>query len=175
VVSLFFDYAYQRYQLEQDLKMSKQDVKEEMRSMDGDPKIKAAPPPDRHAAPLAAAEKGSPDRRCRHHQSDSLRRRAEIRIRENACPARRRQGPGPHGPAHQGNRPRANIPLVERAPLARALYRMCDVGDEIPEQFYSAVAEILAYVYQLSRKLRKAGRQRRGLRTEREEEDGEFG
>jgi flagellar biosynthetic protein FlhB len=49
------------------------------------------------------------------------------------------------------------IPLVERPPLARALYRLCDVGDEIPEQFYSAVAEILAYVYQLSRQMRKAG------------------
>ena len=46
------------------------------------------------------------------------------------------------------------IPLVERPPLARALYRLCDVGDEIPEQFYSAVAEIIAYVYQLAGKFR---------------------
>jgi flagellar biosynthetic protein FlhB len=44
------------------------------------------------------------------------------------------------------------IPILERPPLARAIYRLCDVGDEIPEQFYSAVAEILAYVYELSRK-----------------------
>jgi flagellar biosynthetic protein FlhB len=50
----------------------------------------------------------------------------------------------------------AKVPLVERAPLARALYKMCDVGDEIPEEFYSAVAEILAYVYQLAKKLKKA-------------------
>ncbi len=48
------------------------------------------------------------------------------------------------------------IPIVERAPLARAIYRMCDVGDAIPEQFYSAVAEILAYVYELSGKARLA-------------------
>jgi flagellar biosynthetic protein FlhB len=42
------------------------------------------------------------------------------------------------------------IPILERPPLARALYRLVDVGHEIPEQFYAAVAEILAYVYELS-------------------------
>jgi flagellar biosynthetic protein FlhB len=41
------------------------------------------------------------------------------------------------------------VPIVERPPLARALYKMVEVGQEIPEQFYSAVAEILAYVYEL--------------------------
>jgi flagellar biosynthetic protein FlhB len=47
------------------------------------------------------------------------------------------------------------VPILERKPLARALYRLVDIGQEIPEQFYSAVAEILAYVYELSGKLRK--------------------
>jgi flagellar biosynthetic protein FlhB len=47
------------------------------------------------------------------------------------------------------------VPILERKPLARALYKMCEVGQEIPEQFYSAVAEILAYVYEVSGKLRK--------------------
>jgi flagellar biosynthetic protein FlhB len=47
------------------------------------------------------------------------------------------------------------IPILERKPLARALYKMCEVGQEIPEQFYSAVAEILAYVYELSGKIRQ--------------------
>ena len=47
------------------------------------------------------------------------------------------------------------VPIVENPPLAQALYKSVDVGQEIPEQFYSAVAEILAYVYELSGKLRK--------------------
>src|SRR5208282_1509806 len=38
----------------------------------------------------------------------------------------------------------AGVPIIERAPLARAIYRMVDVGEEIPEEFYAAVAEILA-------------------------------
>ena len=46
----------------------------------------------------------------------------------------------------------AGIPIIERPPLARAIYRMVEVGEEIPEEFYAAVAEILAYVYELSGK-----------------------
>jgi flagellar biosynthetic protein FlhB len=41
------------------------------------------------------------------------------------------------------------IPIVERKPLARALYDNVDVGQYIPEQFYRAIAEILAYIYEL--------------------------
>jgi len=47
------------------------------------------------------------------------------------------------------------VPILERKPLARALYKMCNVGQEIPEEFYSTVAEILAYVYELSGKMKK--------------------
>jgi flagellar biosynthetic protein FlhB len=42
-----------------------------------------------------------------------------------------------------------NVALLEAPPLARALYKHTDIGDEIPEQLYSAVAEVLAYVFQL--------------------------
>jgi flagellar biosynthetic protein FlhB len=48
----------------------------------------------------------------------------------------------------------AGIPILERKPLARALYRLVKVGQEIPEQFYTAVAEILTYVYQLTHRTR---------------------
>jgi flagellar biosynthesis protein FlhB len=44
------------------------------------------------------------------------------------------------------------VPIVERPPLARALYRDCEVGREIPEEFFNAVAEILAYVWEISGK-----------------------
>jgi flagellar biosynthetic protein FlhB len=44
----------------------------------------------------------------------------------------------------------AGVPIIERPPLARAIFRMVEVGEEIPEEFYAAVAEILAYVYELT-------------------------
>ncbi len=42
------------------------------------------------------------------------------------------------------------IPIVQRPPLARALYETVDVGQYVPERLYKAIAEILAYVYELS-------------------------
>jgi len=41
--------------------------------------------------------------------------------------------------------------MVENRPLARALYFFCNVGDEVPEDLYKAVAEVLAYVYRMKR------------------------
>ena len=43
------------------------------------------------------------------------------------------------------------IPMLEAPPLARALYRHCDIGEQIPGELYSAVAEVLAWVYGLRR------------------------
>ena len=45
----------------------------------------------------------------------------------------------------------SGVPIVERRPLAQALYKNCRIGDEIPVSLYQAVAEVLAYVYELSR------------------------
>ena len=47
------------------------------------------------------------------------------------------------------------VPILERKPLARALYKLVEVGQEIPEEFYAAVAEILAYVYELTGKVKR--------------------
>jgi len=45
-----------------------------------------------------------------------------------------------------------NIPIVEKKPLARALYKDVEVNHPVPNEFYAAVAELLAYVYQLKGK-----------------------
>jgi flagellar biosynthetic protein FlhB len=49
------------------------------------------------------------------------------------------------------------VPLVEAPPLARALYRHVELDREIPSRLYAAVAEVLAYVYQLSNWRRQGG------------------
>jgi flagellar biosynthetic protein FlhB len=153
------DYIYQRYRIEESLKMSKQEIKDEMRSMEGDPKIKSR---RRQIAlqriiqrikkdvPTADVVVTNPTHLAIALKYDSKTMHAPrviakgqdliaLRIREVAAAA--------------------GVPILERKPLARALYKMCEVGQEIPEQFYSAVAEILAYVYELSGKMieKKAG------------------
>ena len=50
------------------------------------------------------------------------------------------------------------IPIMQRKPLAQALYKACEIGDFIPEELYKAVAEVLAYVFELAGKgYRRAG------------------
>jgi flagellar biosynthetic protein FlhB len=44
------------------------------------------------------------------------------------------------------------VPLIENPPLARALYKSVDVGQEIPPHLYRAIAEILAYIFRLTNK-----------------------
>jgi len=156
LVLALLDYAWQRYQFEQELKMSKQDVKEEMRRMDGDPKIKQRRRQiaiQRHIQrlkkeiPKADVVITNPTHFAvaLQYEPDKMRAPRVIAKGQDLMALRIREIAIEH-----------NIPLVERAPLARALYKMCDVGDEIPEDLYSAVAEILAYVYQLAKKTLKA-------------------
>jgi len=149
------DYIYQRYRIEKSLKMTKQEVKDEMRSMDGDPKIKArrrqiavqmVTQRFKKDVPTADVVVTNPTEFAIAIKYDDTTMRAPrviakgqgylaMKIREIAV---------------------ANgVPILERKPLARALYKLVDVGQEIPEQFYSAVAEILAYVYELSGKLKQ--------------------
>jgi flagellar biosynthetic protein FlhB len=158
-VLAILDYFYQRYRIEESLKMSKQEIKDEMRSMEGDPKIKQR---RRQIAlqrvmqrikkdvPTADVVVTNPTHFAVALQYDSKTMHAPrvvakgqdliaMRIREIAAAS--------------------GVPILERKPLARALYKMCEVGQEIPEEFYSTVAEILAYVYELSGKMKgkKAG------------------
>jgi flagellar biosynthetic protein FlhB len=50
---------------------------------------------------------------------------------------------------------RHGMPIVENKPLAQTLYKVVEIGDEIPEHLYKAVAEVLAYVYSLKNKERR--------------------
>jgi flagellar biosynthetic protein FlhB len=155
-VLAIFDYWYHRYRVEQSLRMTKQEVKDEMRSMDGDPMIKQRRRQlavQRHMqrlkkdVPKADVVITNPTHFAVALEYEEGKMRAPrlvakgadfiaLRIRELAA--------------------EAGIPIVERPPLARAIYRIVDVGEEIPVEFYSAVAEILAYVYELNRKAGRA-------------------
>ncbi len=150
LVMAILDYAFQRYQHEQDLKMSKQDVKEEMKRMEGDPMVKQrrtrvarqlAMQRIAQAVPKADVVVTNPTHYAIALQYDSQTMRAPKVIAKGAdfMAMRIRQIAIANG-----------IPLVERKPLAQALYKHVEIGDEVPPEHYTAVAEILAYVYRLS-------------------------
>jgi flagellar biosynthetic protein FlhB len=152
LVLAIVDYAYQRWRVERKLKMTKQEVKDEMRRMEGDPQIKQR---RRQIAlqrvyqkikkdvPTADVVVTNPTHFAIALKYDSTEMHAPRVVAKGAdlLALRIREIAAANG-----------VPIVERPPLARALYKLVEVGQEIPEQFYSAVAEILAYVYELSGK-----------------------
>jgi flagellar biosynthetic protein FlhB len=152
LIMALIDYSFQRWQHTQDLKMSKQDVKEEMKRMEGDPQIKQrrtrvarqlAMQRVAQAVPQADVIVTNPTHFSIALKYDSSSMRAPKVVAKGAdfMAMRIRQIAMAHG-----------IPLVERKPLAQALYKTVDVGDEVPPEHYAAIAEILAYVYRLSGK-----------------------
>ncbi|MBX3386109.1 MAG: flagellar biosynthesis protein FlhB [Phycisphaeraceae bacterium] len=177
LILALIDYVYQRYQHKQDLKMTKQEVKDEFRSMEGDPKVKGrrlrmarqiALQRIQSAVPSADVVVTNPTHFAVALKYDSDRMAAPTVVAKgvDVLAMRIRQLAMMHG-----------VPIVEKPPLARALYHEAPVGRQISPQFYQAVAEVLAYVFRLSGKkaaaAADAGRGGRGAsvpRREREED-----
>ena len=146
------DYAYQKWQHGEDLKMTKEEVKQEMKNMDGDPLVKQrrarvarqlAMQRTAQAVPTADVIVTNPTHYAIALKYDNTSMQAPKVVAKGAdfMAMQIRQIAALHG-----------IPLVERKPLARALYANVEVGQEIPQEHYTAVAEIIAYVYRLSGK-----------------------
>lgn len=145
------DYFLQRMQLMKQLRMTKQEVKEERKSMDGDPQIKArrmriarqiAMQQMQRDVPRADVIVTNPTHFAVAIQYDQATMAAPKVIAKGAdlLALRIRQIASANA-----------IPIVERPPLARALYAGIEVGQEISPEHYQAVAEVLAYVYKLEK------------------------
>lgn len=143
----FIDKKYQDYEFEKSIKMTKQEVKDEWKNMDGDPKIKARIKSAQmkmmqqkmlSSVPQADVVVTNPTHYAVAIKYDKLKAPAPMvvakgvdfmafKIKEIA----------------QNN----NVPIVENRPLARSLYKLVQIDGMIPADLYVAVAEVLAYVY----------------------------
>ncbi len=146
------DYAYQRWQYEQDLKMTKQEVKEEHKETEGDPQVKsrirsiqmqAARRRMMQSVPDADVVVTNPTHLAVAIQYDPMAMDAPKVVAKGAgvVAERIRAIAGEH-----------HIPVVENKELARNLYKTIDIGGTIGSEFFKAVAELLAYVYKLKGK-----------------------
>ena len=153
LVLALLDYAWQRFSFERDLKMTKQEVKDEMKRMEGDPQIKmrrrqiamqTARNRMRQEVPTADVVVTNPTEYAVALRYDQSAMRAPLVVAK---------GRGPTAALIRSIAIENGVPIIERKPLARALYRTVKVGQEIPEELYAAVAEILAYVYELTGKI----------------------
>jgi flagellar biosynthetic protein FlhB len=154
LVLAILDYVWQRWRMEQQLRMTKQEVKEEMRRMEGDPKIKQR---RRQIAMQIAHQRLKKDVPTADVVvTNPTEFAVALKYDATAMHAPRviAKGQGLMAQRIREIAIASGVPILERKPLARALFKLVEVGREIPEQFYSAVAEILAYVYELSGKAR---------------------
>ncbi|MCE5324270.1 flagellar biosynthesis protein FlhB [bacterium] len=149
------DYMYQRYQFEKSIKMTKQEVKEDMKRSEGDPLIKSKIRQKQRQmsqrrmmreVPKADVVVTNPTHFAVALKYDSEKSSAPIVVAKGQDLIARRI---------KEIAQESNVPIVENVQLARALYASVEIGDEIPTALYQAVAEVLAYVYKLSIKLRR--------------------
>ena len=142
-----FDYAYQRYEWERSLRMSKEEIKEEHKAAEGDPLIKSrvriAQRELLKKRMLAAVKTAdvvitNPTHLAVALKYDTVTMTAPVVVAKGAgvIAERIRELARHH-----------SVPVVENKFVARTIFRLVDIGKEIPNDLYRAVAEILAFVY----------------------------
>jgi len=146
------DYAYERWQYEQNLKMTKQEVKDEYRQSEGNPDAKAAMKRRQRefarrrmmaAVPKATVVVTNPTHFAVALEWDELKMEAPVVRAKGAdlLAKRIRDIAREHG-----------VPIMENPPLARTLYAKVELDQSIPPNMYAAVAQVIAFVYKLKRR-----------------------
>jgi flagellar biosynthesis protein FlhB len=144
------DVPFQLWRHADDLKMSREEVRQEMKENEGDPQIKAAIRAQQRAfarrrmmaeVPKASVIVTNPTHFAVALRYDEAMRAPRVVAKgADLVAAKIRE----IGEQHR-------VPVLEAPALARAIFRHAEIGAEIPEKLYTAVAEVLAYVFQLRR------------------------
>ena len=146
------EYAFQRWKHEQDMKMTSQEVREEMKNLEGDPQIAARRRAVQRQLALNRLGEAVPNADVVITNPTELAVAIQYQPESMAAPLVVAKGAGVLAKRIRRLALEHGIPIVEKKPLAQALYRDVDVNQPIPQEKYAAVAEILAYVYQLKGK-----------------------
>jgi flagellar biosynthetic protein FlhB len=152
LVLAVLDYGVQRWKHEQDLRMTHQEVREEMKNLQGDPQIVARRRQIQRQMVLNRIASSVPKADVVITNPTELSIAVQYDPQEMAAPVVVAKGAGVLAQRIRRLALENNIPIVERKPLAQLLYKDVDVGKPIPTDAYAAVAEVLAYVYQLQGK-----------------------
>lgn len=153
VAIALFDYLYERFEYEKQLKMSKQDLKDEYKNSEGDPLIKSKIKQRQREMAMRRmmSEIPSADVVITNPTHYAI----ALKYDENEMDAPRVVAKGTDFVAQKIKMiaKENDITMVENRPLARAMYDQVEIGQAVPEEFFKAVAEVLAYVYRIKRKI----------------------
>ncbi len=151
-VLAIFDYAFQKWKHEQDLKMTHREVLDEMKNLQGDPQIIARRRAIQRQMALNNIGTKVPKADVVVTNPTELAIAIQYKPDEMFAPIVIAKGAGVIAQRIRLLALENNIPVVERKPLAQLLYKEVEVNHPIPDKSYAAVAEVLAYVYQLQGK-----------------------
>lgn len=144
-----FDYMYQRYSHEKSLRMSKQDIKDEFKKMEGDPLIKGKIRERQRRMAMQRMMQEVPKADVIITNPTHFAVALKYDAKEMEAPEIIAKGQDYVALKIREIAKENGIVTMENKPLARALYERAEIGDSIPADLFQAVAEVLAYVYKL--------------------------
>lgn len=151
------DFAYQKYDFKKNLRMTKYEIKEEMKQMEGDPQIRSQRKQKQRQMAMSRMMADVPKATVILINPTHLSVALRYEDKKDEAPVVLAKGADLIAMKIREIARTHDIPLVENQSLARILYKRSDVGDEVPADLYQAVAEILAVVY----KMKKNGQEQR--------------
>jgi len=146
------DFAFQKWKFMEDQKMTKQEVKDEQKQTDGDPQVKSRIRQLQAAAARKRMMSDVPDADVVVTNPTRLAIAIKYDGLSMDAPKVVAKGAGPVAANIRRVATESGVPLVENKELARNLYKMVDIGQEVPTELFQAVAELLAHVYRLKGK-----------------------
>lgn len=153
MIIAFVDWFYQKWKFNEDIKMTKQEVKDEYKNAEGDPQIKGKMKQKMREASQRRMMQDVP--KADVVITNPTHFAVAIRYDANEGSAPRVLAKGADFVAQKIKEiaRENNVEIVENKPLARMLYANVDVGQEVPPELYQSVAEVLAMVYKLQGRL----------------------
>ena len=147
-----FDYMYQRWNYEKELKMTKQEVKEEYKMTEGDPKVKGQIKQKQREMSRQRMMQAVPQANVIIRNPTHFAIALKYDPPEDKAPVVIAKGKDYMALKIVEIAQEHEIVILENRPLARALYAEVDLEREIPPEYYGPVAEVLAYVYSIKEK-----------------------
>ncbi|MCK5254924.1 MAG: flagellar biosynthesis protein FlhB [Deltaproteobacteria bacterium] len=152
ILLAFLDYIFQRWDFQQEAKMSKQEVKDEFKQREGDPLIKSRVRQAQREMARRRMMEAVPKADVVITNPAHLAIALEYNTQKMMSPKVIAKGTRLMAERIKEVARQNQVPIVENKPLAQALFASVEIGQEIPVVFYKAVAEILSYVYRLKNK-----------------------
>lgn len=148
----FADWIYQKYKFKEDMKMTKQEVKDEYKNTEGDPQIKGRQRQRMRESSMRRMMQDVPKADVVITNPTHLAVALKYDSDSGRAPVVVAKGEDYLAQKIKDKAREYEIEIVENKPLARMLYANVDIGAEIPPELYQAVAEVLAMVYNLKNK-----------------------